>query len=63
MLDITARPWLLSVTESIALPPQPSRRSDARYPKIRFSWVAGTAGVAADLLWAADRRCGPSSMV
>jgi hypothetical protein len=36
MLDITARSWLLSVTESIALPPQPSRRFDARHPKFDF---------------------------
>ena len=28
MPDITARPRLLSVTESIALPPQPNRRSE-----------------------------------
>lgn len=31
MLDITARPRLLSVTESIVLPPQPSRWSDGKY--------------------------------
>jgi hypothetical protein len=40
MLGITARPRLLSVTESNALPPQPSRRSDARYPKFDFrEWL------------------------
>jgi hypothetical protein len=37
MLDITARPRLLSVTESIALPPQPSRRSMANTATIRNS--------------------------
>jgi hypothetical protein len=37
MMDITACPGLLSVTESVALPPQPTRRSDAQYSKIRFS--------------------------
>lgn len=31
MLDITARPRLLSVTESVALPPHPSRRTDGKY--------------------------------
>jgi hypothetical protein len=45
MHDITARPRLLSVTESIVLPPQPSRWSDARYRKIRHSRVAGAAGL------------------
>ena len=35
--DITARPGLLSVTESVALPPQPKRRSHVRYPQIRSS--------------------------
>jgi hypothetical protein len=40
MTYITARPRLLSVTESIALPPQPSRRSDVRYPKFDFrEWL------------------------
>jgi hypothetical protein len=36
MLDITARPRLLSVTESIVLPPQPSRRSDVEALKFDF---------------------------
>ena len=37
MCGITARPRLLSVTESIALPPRSERRSDAKFPRIR-SW-------------------------
>jgi len=35
--DITARPGLLSVTESVALPPQPKRRSHVKTHRIRFS--------------------------
>jgi len=34
---ITARPGLLSVTESIALPPQPKGRSHVKTPRIRSS--------------------------
>lgn len=35
--DITARPGPLSVTESIALPPQPNGRLDVKVPRIRSS--------------------------
>ena len=35
--DITARPGLLSVTESVALPPQPNGRSYVKNPRIQFS--------------------------
>ena len=36
MRKITACPWLLSVTESVALPPQPSRRSMDDTPKFEL---------------------------
>jgi len=36
---ITARPRQLSVTESVALPPQPRRRSGVKSNQIRFRWV------------------------
>jgi hypothetical protein len=40
MLDITARPWPLSVTESIALPPQPAGGSMPDTPKFDFrEWL------------------------
>jgi hypothetical protein len=61
--DITARPGLLSVTESVALPPQPKGRSYAKIPRIQSSWVAGTSGIDADLSCAAGRRCDGYSMV
>jgi hypothetical protein len=40
MLDITARPRLLSVTESIALPPPPAGGSMPDIPKFDFrEWL------------------------
>ena len=40
MLDITARPRLLSVTESIALPPQPAGGVMPDTPKFDFrEWL------------------------
>jgi hypothetical protein len=60
--DITARHGLLSVTESVALPPQPTGRLHAKF-QIRSSWVAGTPGLDADLSCAAGRRCDGCSMV
>jgi hypothetical protein len=36
--SITARPWQLSVTESVALPPQPSRRFMANKATIRNAY-------------------------
>jgi hypothetical protein len=35
--DITARPGLLSVTESVALPPSPKGRLHAKIPRIQSS--------------------------
>jgi hypothetical protein len=61
--DITARPGLLSVTESVALPPQPKGRLHAEIPRIQSSRLAGTSGIDADLSCAAGRRCDGNSMV
>ena len=64
MCDITARPRLLSVTESMCSRlNQAGGPSDARYSKIRFSRVAGAAGAAADLVRPPDRRSGRYSTI
>jgi hypothetical protein len=56
MRGITARPRLLSVTESIALPPRP-KAVHVKYLQIQCSRVARASGPAADLFRAADCRC------
>lgn len=63
-MRITARsPRLLSVTESIALPPRPKGGQYVQYLQIQCSRVARTVGVVADLFYAADRRRDAHSMV
>ena len=62
LLSITARPRLLSVTESIALPPRPEA-VHVKYLQIQCSGVAHAAGPAADLFRAADRRYDADPMV
>jgi len=63
MEEITARPGPLSVTESVALPPPPKGRSNAKILHLQPSWVVGTAGVIAGLSSVSDRRCNCYSMV
>ncbi|SIO54218.1 NikR C terminal nickel binding domain-containing protein [Bradyrhizobium erythrophlei] len=58
-----ALPRLSSVTESIALPPRPKGGRYVQYPQIQCSRVVRTAGIAADLFCAADRRRDAHSMV
>jgi len=58
-----ALPRLSSVTESIALPPRPKGGRHVQSLQIQRSRVARTAGIAADLLCAADRRRDAHSMV
>jgi hypothetical protein len=58
-----ALPRLLSVTESIALPPRPKGGRYVQYLQIQCSRVAGAPGIAADLFCAADRRRDAHSMV
>jgi hypothetical protein len=56
-------PRLLSVTESIVLPPRPRGGYYVRYLQIQCSRVAGASGTAADLFCAADRCCDAYSVV
>jgi len=63
MEHITAIPGLLSVTESVALPPLPKGRSNAKILHIQPSWVVGAPGIIAGLSRTADSRCGGYSMV
>ena len=57
------RPRLLSVTESIALPPRPKGGQYVKYQQIRYARVACAPGVAADLFCAVGRRCDAYSVV
>jgi hypothetical protein len=57
IFHITARPRLLSVTESIVLPPRPRGGQYVKYQQIQSSRVARSSGTAADLFCAAGRRC------
>jgi hypothetical protein len=52
IFDITARPRPLSVTESIALPPQPKGGRYVKYQQIQYSRVARAPDIAADLFCA-----------
>jgi hypothetical protein len=52
MLEITARPRPLSVTESIALPPRPKGGRYVKYQQIQYSRVARGPDIAADLFCA-----------
>ena len=61
--NITARPRLLSVTESIALPPRPKGGQYVKYLQIQYSRVARAPGIAADLFCAVGRRCDAHSVV
>jgi hypothetical protein len=56
-------PRLLSVTESIVLPPRPRGGYYVRYLQIQRSRVAGASGTATDLFCAADRCCDAYSVV
>jgi hypothetical protein len=56
-------PRLLSVTESIVLPPRPRGGYYVRYLQIQCSRVAGASGAAAGLFCAADRCCDAYSVV
>lgn len=56
-------PRLLSVTESIVLPPRPRGGYYVRYLQIQRSRVAGASGTAAGLFCAADRCCDAYSVV
>jgi hypothetical protein len=56
-------PRLLSVTESIVLPPRPRGGYYVRYLQIQCSRLAGASGTAADLFCAADRCCDAYSVV
>src|SRR6476619_8381524 len=49
IFHITARPRLLSVTESIVLPPRPRGGQYVKYQQIQSSRVARSSGTAADL--------------
>jgi hypothetical protein len=55
---ITARPRLLSVTESIALPPRSERRSDAQSPRIRSRRHPPAAGSIGTSPWQITRSSG-----
>jgi hypothetical protein len=56
IFDITVRPWLLSVTESVVLPPHSKKQSHVRHPQIQSARVAYSSGVIAGLLRTAGRR-------
>jgi len=56
-------PRLLSVTESVVLPPRPRGGYYVRCLQIQYSRVAGASGTAADLFCAADRCCDAYSVV
>jgi ferredoxin len=58
-----APPRLLSVTESIVLPPRPKGGQYVKYQQIQYSRVARSSGIAADLSCAAGRRCDACSVV
>jgi hypothetical protein len=60
---ITARRRLLSVTESIALPPRPKGGQYVKYQQIQYSRVACALDTAADLFCAVGRRCDAYSVV
>jgi hypothetical protein len=61
MFDITARSWLLSVTESIALPPPQAGGSMPDIPQFDFRQWLVPPEMVTGLLWPADLRCRRSS--
>ena len=63
IFHITARSRLLSVTESIELPPRPKGGQYVKYQQIQYWRLARAPGIAADLFCAAGRRCDAYSVV
>jgi hypothetical protein len=63
MLEITARPRPLSVTESIALPPRPKGGRYVKYQQIQDSRLARAPDIAADLFCVVGRQRDDYSVV